>query len=805
MIQKILILLALCISLQGFSQQRKTITASRVETPPKIDGILTDEVWQNLPAYGDFYMFEPDNNGRKERPTHKTEVKLAYDDDALYVAAYLYDEEPNKILRQFSQLDNIFVQADFFAITLNTYNDGINETRFFVTSAGTIGDARAEGNNEDFSYNVVFNCHVSFDEKGWYAEFRIPYNALRFPKNEEQNWSINFFRKIMHLNETYVWNYVDRKVGQVTQYNGLVQGIQNINPPLRLMLFPFVQGALTQQDGETKNQLTAGMDIKYGLSDSFTLDATLVPDFGQAAFDNVVLNLGPFEQEFSENRQFFTEGIELFNKGGLFYSRRIGGAPSKRYEVEDLLNPNEEIIENPEKVGLLNAVKVSGRTGGNLGIGFFNAITKKTEATIRDSLTGEKRTLITEPIANYNIVTLDQQFNKNSSVTLINTNVTRGSGFRNANVTGILYNISTPSNAHNFSGGIRISQLKEGEKTNGVRTNFEVTRTMGKFRWAVGHYFADEKYNSNDMGILFRNNFNEFFSEISYQIFEPTKKFNEYRIGLWVNHNRLYKPDAVTGTSVGAESFFITPSRFAFGGNIRYNSKFNDYFEPRVEGKFVTFSSNIGGNIWVSSDYRKKFAYDIGIGSRVWSTDPQHNLFIDISPRYRFSDKFLLIWSSQLSKRIKNFGYIDNNEEDVFLGQRTITNIENSLQTSYNFDPYKSINIRFRNFWSTANYKDQLFFRLNDDGTHTPANYDVSANNPNINYNIWNLDLSFNWRFAPGSEAILLYRNQVFNEDEKAHLTYTKSLDNLFHQPIQHTLSLRIVYFLDVNNLKNSF
>ncbi|MEM9686670.1 MAG: DUF5916 domain-containing protein, partial [Bacteroidota bacterium] len=295
-----------------FSQDRKILNATRIQNAPKIDGVLNDTVWQTLPSYGDFYMYEPDNSSdRKERETHKTTVKIAYDDNALYVAAYLYDPDPDTILKQFSQRDDVFVQADLFAFSVNTYNDGINETRFFVTSAGTIGDARAEGDNEDFSYNVVFQCNISFDEKGWYAEFKIPYNALRFPKSEEQLWSVNFFRTINALNETYTWNFVDRQVGQFTQYNGHLKGIKNINPPFRLMLFPFTQGTLSTSDGDTDTQFSAGMDIKYGLSDSFTLDATLVPDFGQAAFDNVELNLGPFEQQFSENRQFFVEGIEL--------------------------------------------------------------------------------------------------------------------------------------------------------------------------------------------------------------------------------------------------------------------------------------------------------------------------------------------------------------------------------------------------------------------------------------------------------------------------------------------------------------
>ncbi len=150
-------------------------------------------------------------------------------------------------------------------------------------------------------------------------------------------------------------------------------------------------------------------------------------------------------------------------------------------------------------------------------------------------------------------------------------------------------------------------------------------------------------------------------------------------------------------------------------------------------------------------------------------------------------------------------GYIDDNEVDVYFGQRDITNLENSLQASYNFDPYKAIDLRFRNFWSTADYSKNIFFELNEDGSLSPIDYDISENDPNANFNIWNLDLSFRWRFAPGSEATLLYRNQIFNFDEQSTLGYGDSLNNLFDQPQQNTVSLKVTYFIDYNNVKYLF
>ena len=802
MILRLLTLLLLLLPTSILAQERKNLEATRIENPPKIDGILDDEVWSSLPAFNDFNMYEPGNEGVIP-PEYQTEVKFAYDDNFVYVAAYLYDPNPQDILTQFSQRDEVFVQADVFTIALNTYNDGINETRFYINSAGTIGDAFVSNGRTDFSYNVVFSARTSMDDKGWYAEFRIPYNALRFPEVDVQDWSVNFYRRLQTQNQTHTWNFIENSVGNETQYNGTVSGVRGINPPLRLTLFPFVQGVGTSFDGESDTNFSAGMDIKYGLSDSFTLDATLIPDFGQAAFDEVRLNLGPFEQTFRENRQFFVEGIELFNKGDIFFSRRVGNAPTGSVGP---LEENERIVEQPSKVNLLNALKISGRTKEKLGVGFFNAITERTFASIEDTLTGERREVLIEPLANYNIFVLDQQWNDNSSISLINTNVLRNGNFRDANVTALAFDVADKANTFRTSGRVVVSNVNEGNgfKT-GLRTEFDIFKTKGNFRYRFGHDLANTTLDINDLGLNFRNNFNNFVVGGSYQIFEPTETFNFYRINLTVRHRRLYEPDVQTGNSIFTNAFFVTPERFAFGVDASFNSERDDYFEPRVAGRFLTYPSNYGFGGFVSSDFRKKFAYDLNLGYRNWDAEQQYRYNINLSPRYRFTDNFLVVWSTNYSKNENNFGWIFNDDNGIIIGQRDLTNIENSLTASYNFDPYKAIDLRFRNFWSTANHSDNVYWMLNDDGSRTRTDYDLENRDPDTNFNIWNLDLSFRWRFAPGSEATLLYRNQMFNQTDLANLNYSESLEALFDQPAQHTLSLRITYFVDVSNFGNWF
>jgi len=796
-------------SLYSYSQniptERKIYNANRIISPPKIDGIPNDQIWEKAAHANNFVMVEP-GDGDKIPESHTTTAKILYDDEAIYVAAIMKESNPEKTMRQFTQRDNLN-QSEYFLIDINTYDDGENQTRFIVTATGTQADARMTGTNEDYAYNLVWESAVSQDENGWYVEMKIPYSALRFPEKTKQLWGIQFAREITHLNATYVWNYIDKSVGQMSQYTGLLTGISNIDPPVRLSLYPFTSLVLDQFDGNTNFNFNAGMDLKYGINDSFTLDMTLVPDFGQTAFDEVELNLGPFEQIFGENRAFFTEGTELFNKGNLFYSRRVGSTPLGFNDAQREALENEEIIENPDKADLLNALKVSGRTDRGLGIGFFNAITDEQEALFRDTITGNTRRKVTESVANYNILVLDQRFNKNSSISLINTNVTRDGHFRDGNVTGFLFDIYNKNNSFNFEGQAKMSNVNlPGQNKTGFASFLSVERTKGNIRYNLSNEFANETYDINDLGINFINNYNNFSWSASYQIFEPTGNYNNYRIGLYGQHLRRYRPDVPVNTGIGGEFFAMTRNRFAFGGSMDINSEFRDYFEPRAENTYIQYKPFGSLNAFVSTDYRKTFAYDIRVYFEEYHQSSQSDFNLSIEPRYRFSDKFNMIYEFQYSYQNDRPSYVNQTRDQVIFGIRDQKSIENSLNGTYNFNTNQGLNLSFRHFWSTASFLENSYTELKGQGKLNPINYQITdRNNPDANFNIWNLDLSYRWRFAPGSEAVLLYRNAIFNEDKLSYLDFNKSLDNLFAQPARHNLSLRVVYFIDYNRVKNLF
>lgn len=791
---------------------KKTYHIKRTETPPKIDGILDDDVWKNADIATDFVQFRPDIGNTL--PEHqKTIVKMTYDDEAIYVAAYLHDK-PENIMRQFTSRDNFGIN-DFFIMSINPNNDGQNDTNFVVFPNGNQADAIANPSvGEDFSWNAVWENAVTMTDDGWIAEIKIPYRALRFTNQKEPTWGIQFHRQFRKTRKQYTWNAFDPTKGYLGLYAGELKGLQDIKPPTRLIFYPFASTVFRTRDGETTDEYNFGMDVKYGITENFTLDATLVPDFSQAGFDNLQLNLGPFEQTFSEQRQFFTEGVDLFNKGNLFFSRRIGNAPSGSIETAD----NEEVVDLPSEVKLINAVKVSGRTKDGLGIGFFNAVTEKTKATVRNNDTGEFREEVVEPLTNYNIMVVDQQFNKNSSISLINTNVTRdGSGFRDANVTALVANLVNKKNTVRIDTQLKMSNrnLTTGIET-GLSSFFAIRKISGKFRYSFDHRFSNTKYDINDLGLNFRNNFNNFGIDASYQIFEPTEKLNNFRVNSWVNYRRLYDPNAYVGTDFGVNVFAIAKkSLMAFGGNISFapGEQF-DYFEPRDfdNKRFFITENRFNLNSFISTDYNKTFALDVRFGMSVLLEKDQGytNYRLNVEPRVRINDKFIVSYRTSLNVQNNRRGYANNSndlEDEIVFGQRDQIILVNSISGNYSFNSFHALNLTFRNYWSTVDYDDTPYF-LGEDGRLTQSTStfeDLSLGNSNINFSTWNLDLSYTWQFAPGSFLTALYRNQIFNQTEASEATYFNSLNRLFDEPIDHTLSLRFVYFIDYNNVKNIF
>lgn len=300
--------------------RKKTIQTKFISEKIIIDGKIDENIWNSVPIAKDFVMFQPDN-GKPEPENRKTEVRVLYDNDAIYIGAILYDEDPSKILKEIAERDD-FGTVDAFGVYLNGFNDGQQDFQFYVTASDGQADCvMTDSRGEDYSWDAVWESKTVINEVGWVVEMRIPYAALRFSNEDKQTWGINFFREIRRDRHKYFWNRIDTKIGAFTQQQGILEGIENIKPPTRLFFLPYASYYLNADaENKTKGELKGGLDIKYGINDAFTLDMILIPDFGQAKYDNEVLNLGPFEQQFNENRAFLPKE-PTYSAKEIYYTR----------------------------------------------------------------------------------------------------------------------------------------------------------------------------------------------------------------------------------------------------------------------------------------------------------------------------------------------------------------------------------------------------------------------------------------------------------------------------------------------------
>jgi hypothetical protein len=267
-----------------------------------------------------------------------------------------------------------------------------------VSSSGVQSDFKNYFDTRDLSWDAVWVSKTQILERGWIVEMKIPYSAIRFSKNIFQVWSLNVFRIVKRKEETSSWNFVDRDIVGTTNQAGELIGIENVKAQFRLSATPYLTAYLEKDAGANKwnNYYKAGFDLKYGINQSFTLDASVLPDYGQVEYDDVVLNVSPFETKYPEHRQFFSEEAEMFSKANIFYSRRIGLDPELYNGVRDSLRNNETITENPSELDVISSVKLTGRNSRKFGLGVINTICRPSFALVSDTLSGLNREIQTQ-------------------------------------------------------------------------------------------------------------------------------------------------------------------------------------------------------------------------------------------------------------------------------------------------------------------------------------------------------------------------------------------------------------------------
>ena len=387
-------------------------SATRAMIAPVLDGRTDDPAWAQAQVIDQFLEYEP-TEGAATR--FKTEAKVTYDDKNLYVLVRMYDPAPDSIISLLSRRD-VRTQSEQVKLVIDSYNDKRTAYQFCVNPAGVKRDFYVyNDNNEDASWDAVWDVATAIDSAGWVAEFRIPFSQLRFASKPSHTFGLMIVRDIARTNARISWPLYSRKKQGYVSQAGEITGIANIPTPRRLEIAPYVVAKSVTNEATDASDRTSyshptlgsyGADVKYGLSSNLTLDATINPDFGQVEADPATLNLTAFETFFEERRPFFLEGMGIFtfrtncqdiDTGcrGLFYSRRVGRAPRLGGASGD-----------PLSTTILGATKITGRLGSGLSVGFLDALTQHEIGAEGNSI---------EPQTNYAVARLRQDLNKGQS------------------------------------------------------------------------------------------------------------------------------------------------------------------------------------------------------------------------------------------------------------------------------------------------------------------------------------------------------------------------------------------------------
>lgn len=395
----------------------RAISAVRRSGDVSIDGVLGEPDWASAPVAGQFWQRAPRQGAA---PDHDTELRVLYDDAALYVGVRALDSEPERIVGLVTRRDQAS-SSDWIEVSIDSYRDRRTSFVFALNPAGVQRDwIIFDDVSQDHGWDAIWRGAARVTRDGWTAELRIPFSELRFASAEQLVWGMQVRRIVARTNEDTVWSPWPQTNPYAVRHYGTLQGLAGVRPPRRLALLPYGVASLGFIEGGSDDPLRddiepawqLGLDVKYGLGSNFTLTGTVNPDFGQVEADPSEVNLTASESFFSERRPFFLEGTEVFRFGlgqsdsateELFYSRRIGGTP--RGDSGD-----GQYRAVPRTTRIHGAAKISGKTASGWTVGALDAITAEEHATVIDD-DGTRRREVVEPLTNHAVVRVKRDAN----------------------------------------------------------------------------------------------------------------------------------------------------------------------------------------------------------------------------------------------------------------------------------------------------------------------------------------------------------------------------------------------------------
>ena len=839
--------------------QTKNYTVLSAEDVPVIDGLLIDKLWDNGNWAGEFTQFEP-NAGHK--PYQQTQFKIFYDNSNIYVAIRCFDTETKKINKQFSRRDA--GEGDLVAVAFDSYYDKRTGFFFGVTAAGVKNDIvfSNDGNNQDASWDPVWFVETNIDSLGWTAEMKIPLSQLRFSP-ESEVWGLNVIRQLYRENEMSSWEFVDPSAsGWISQF-GEMHGMNNLKPKKNIEISPYFMTGIKRYEKEDGNPYAdgydfiknAGLDGKIGITNDFTLDFTINPDFGQVEADPSVVNLTAYETYYNEKRPFFIENKNItqfnisFRNEGAFYSRRIGRAPQGYPDFND-----EEYAKMPERTRILGALKFSGKSKNGWSIGIIESVANREFAKIMQ-IDGTERKESVEPLTNYFVSRVQKDFNKGNSIFgLILTSAYRD--IKNENLdflnktattagfdfTQYLFNrkyyIKGSSVASHITGTPLAIYLAQTSSTRYFQCPDADYLTLDSNLTSLTGTFSSFSFGKSGVkGLTY---------ELEINVMSPKLELND--MGYIRNANKISEIFFVSYSSPKSfgiiNSFFGNIAQWHFrdfgfnslhtGFNLNFGTNFTNFWSVHFSldynfkgvaddllrgGPSFNYPKHINAFVNASTNPRAKFSLSLNAMLQSGDFDYQKGYNLGTELTFKPVDKFNMSVdasygnSKNLMQYLSHINYTDDYYLLSSLEQKTF-NVTLRFEVNFNSDltlqfygspfvsaadfyDYKLINEpKAENFYDRYNLlgADMLNSQDYTIDLDKDGNADYSFGDPNFNFRQFRSNLVLRWEYIPGSVLFVVWSHEQSSYEATSEFNLTNDFKGLFNMFPTDVLLLKFQY-----------
>jgi hypothetical protein len=774
----------------------QSITAIRTDNHPRIDGRLGDACWARAPRVGGFTQYEPDEG---EPATEATFAKVAYDAEAIYVAMEMLDSEPDRIVDRLTRRDRQ-QDADAAYVVIDSYHDHQTAYMFQVYASGTQRDVYFYNDGwSDTGWDAVWESATAKTDTGWIAEFKIPFDCLRFASCDTPVWGIFFGRDITRNQEENRWPHIPQSASGFVSHFAHLEGLDNLSPPRRLEVLPYV---VSYEETEAKHPGhpdgrgfygSAGIDMGYGITPNITLNAAVNPDFGQVEADETVLNLTSFETFYPEKRPFFLEGTNIFETWfDLFYSRRIGKEPSG-WPADAA-----HYVDRPGATTIMSAAKVTGKTSGGTTIGIVEAATQRETARYITS-DGSRKEAVVEPQANYFVARVKQDVLRNSTVGVMATASNQKT--RYPAYTGGVDWILRFKDGDYASHGQMVGSVT-GPDTRGWGGFTRIAKEGGEhLRANIDIQYMDSKLDLNRVGYLRRNGIKELSGWVQYRTNDKwwivNRTWNsiyadrqENLDGLKQNYGFNFDSDIqLTNYWTLSGGGWIDFGRTYFDWETRggppapiplgqsWNLSFNT--DPRKWWEVNPYAG--GGDTW---DGRFN-TYGLSVNLR-----PLPNMEVSLGPSYR-EERHVSRW---LKKVYDEHG----NRQDIF-GEQYLRRAAMTLRGTFTFTRDLTLQIYAQPFMAGVNYSN--FKQLVPPHSYEYVDktvYDEAVEQPDFDRNSLNSNVIVRWEYRPGSTLYLVWAQARDFASNTGDLNFRRDFDALFDAVPGNTFLIKVNYRLSM-------